>query len=90
MDVVAAVGAYEQSAAGAQPGESALDDPAVAAESGTVLGLATCDHRFDAALPEEAAVLVVVVAAVGNQRLGTLPWSADASADGRYAIEQLE
>ena len=66
MDVVAAVGADEESAAVVEPGEGALDDPAVAAEAGAVLGLAASDDRFDAALPDEAAVLVVVVAAVGD------------------------
>ena len=53
-----------------QPGEGALDDPAVAAEPGAVLGLAAGDHRFDAALPDQAAVLVVVVAAVGEHASG--------------------
>jgi hypothetical protein len=51
-----------------EPGEGALDDPAVTAESAAVLGLAAGDERFDAALPEQAAVHVVVVAAVGDQR----------------------
>ena len=68
MDVVAAVGADEESAAVVRPGESAFDDPAVAAEAGAVLGLAAGDDRFDAALPDEPAVLVVVVAAVGESR----------------------
>ena len=70
MDFVAAVGADEQSAAVVQPGEGAFDDPAPAAEAGAVLGLASGDQRFDAALPEEAAVLVVVVAAVGDDAAG--------------------
>ena len=52
MDVVAAVGADEEAAAVVQPGEGALDDPAVTAESGAVLGLAARDERFDAALPD--------------------------------------
>jgi len=62
----------------------------VAAEPGAVLGLAARDQRLDAALPDEPAVLVVVVAAVGDQR----PWSAsrpaDSAADGRHPVEQLE
>ena len=90
MDVVAAVGAGEQSAAVVQPGEGALDDPAVAAESGAVLGLAASDHGLDAALPEETPVLVVVIAAVGDQRSRSASWPADAAADGRYPVEQLE
>ena len=73
-----------------QPGEGAFDDPAVAAEPGAVLGLAACDQRRDAALPDEAAVLVVVVAAVCDQRPGSASWPADAAADGRHSVEQLE
>ena len=62
----AAVVADEQSFELVQPGEGALDDPAVAAEAGAVLGLAAGDLGLDPALPELAAVLVVVVAAVGG------------------------
>ena len=32
-----------------EPGEGALDDPALTAEAGAVLGLATGDDRLDAA-----------------------------------------
>ena len=67
MDVVAAVGTKEQAASVMQPGEGAFDDPAVASESGAVLGLTASDHRFDAAVADEAPVFVVVVAAVGEQ-----------------------
>jgi hypothetical protein len=90
VDVVAAVGADEEAAAVVEPGEGAFDDPAVAAESGAVGGLAASDDRFDAALPDEAAVLVVVVAAVGDQHCRPAPGAADAAADGRHSVEQLE
>ena len=90
MDVVAAVGADEQAAAVVEPGEGALDDPALAAEPGAVSGLAAGDERLDAALPEQTAVLVVVVGAVGDQRPGTVSWAADTAAHGRHAVEQLE
>ena len=39
VDVVAAVGADEAAAAVVEPGERALDNPAVAAEPGAVFGL---------------------------------------------------
>ena len=55
VDVGSAVVADEQSFELVQPGEGALDDPAVAAEPGAVLGLASCDLRCDAALAELAA-----------------------------------
>lgn len=90
MDVVAAVSADEESTAVVEPGEGALDDPAVAAEPRAVLGLAASDDRLDAALPNEAAVLVVVVAAVGDERPRSVPWAADAAADGRHSVEQFE
>ena len=51
MDVGAAVVADEQPFELVEPGEGALDDPAVAAETGAVLGLAVGDLRFDPASP---------------------------------------
>jgi hypothetical protein len=84
---VAAVGAEEQSAAVVEPGEGSFDDPAVASEPGAVFGLASGDYRFDASLPDKPAVLVVVVAAVGEQPFGSSSWSADATADGRHPVE---
>src|SRR5207244_3370501 len=68
VDVVAAVGADEESPSVVQPGEGALDDPAMATEPGAVRCLAAGDHWLDATLPDKTAVLVVVVAAVGDQR----------------------
>jgi hypothetical protein len=50
-----------------QPGEGALDHPAHLAQSGAVGHAASRDHRLDAALPQQAAVLVEVVAPVGVQ-----------------------
>jgi hypothetical protein len=66
VDVCAAVVADEQPLELVEPGEGALDDPAGASEPGAVLGLASCDLGLDPALPELAAVLVVVVAAVSR------------------------
>jgi hypothetical protein len=90
VDIVAAVGADEEPPAVVQPGEGAFDDPPVAAEAGAVLGLAASDDRFDAPLPDEARVLVVVVAAVSEQR----PWSSsrppDSPANRRDAVEQFD
>lgn len=67
MDVGAAVVADEEAAALVEPGEAAFHDPAFAAEAGAVLCLAACDHGRDPAGADEAAVLVVVVAAVGEE-----------------------
>jgi hypothetical protein len=67
VDVVAAVGAKEQATPVVEPGESAFDNPAVASEPGAVHGLSAGNDRLDAAVPDESAVLVVVVTAVGEQ-----------------------
>jgi hypothetical protein len=86
VDVVAAVGADAESAAVLQPGEGAFDDPAVSAEAGAVFDLAASDDRLDSAFPDEPAVLVVVVAAVGDQRPRPAARPADAAADIWYAV----
>jgi hypothetical protein len=84
VDVVAAVGADEESAGVVQPSEGAFDDPALAAESGTMLGLAASDRWLDAALPEQGD------GAVSDQHPRSLAWTADAAADRRHPVEQLE
>jgi hypothetical protein len=73
-----------------QPGKGALDDPAVAAEAGAVLGLAAGDLGLDPALPNVASVFVVVVAAVGGEAVGSFPRPADAASDGRDGVEQRD
>ena len=90
MDVVAAVGADQESATAVEPGEGALDDPALLSEAGSMFGLAARDDRLDAALPDEAAVLVVVVAAVGDQRPRTASRAPDPTTHGRHPVEQVQ
>ena len=70
MDFGSAVVADEQPFELVQPGEGALDDPAIAAQAGAVRGAATGDLGFDAAAAQFAPVLVVVVAAVSVNRCG--------------------
>jgi len=53
-----------------EPGEGALDDPAGAPESRAVCDATAGDERLDAELPQQAAVLVEVVAPVGEQPYG--------------------
>jgi hypothetical protein len=90
VDVVAAVGANEQAAVVVEPGEGAFDDPAFAADAGSVLGLTASDHRFDPAPADQTTVLVVVVAAIGEQPIGSSARAADAAADRRHTVEQIE
>ena len=90
MDLVSAVVEDEQPFEFVQPGEGALNDPAGAAESGAVCGLAARDLRFDPALAECALVGGVVVPAVGSDAFGTLSWPADAAAHRRHRIDERD
>ena len=49
---------------------------------------AACDHRFDAHRPDQAAVLVVVVAAVAEQAVGPFPWPSDRAGDRGDLLQQ--
>jgi hypothetical protein len=90
VDVVASVVADEQPLVVVEPGEGAFDDPADAAESGAVLGLAAGDLRLDLAGAELAPVLVVVVAAVGGDALGPSAWPAGLAAHGWDALDERD
>ena len=90
VDVGAAVVADEQPFEVVEPGESALDNPAVAAEAGAVLGLAAGDLGSDPALAELPAVFVVVVAAVGGNPLGPSAGAADAAAHRRDPLDEWD
>ncbi len=52
--------------------------------------LAPRDQRLDAALPYESPVLVVVVAAVGEQPLRSPPRSPDTPTHRRHQVDQSE
>ena len=67
MDLGATVVADEQPLEVVQPGEGALNDPAHAPEPGAVSCLAVGDEGSDAPFADEAAVRVVVVAAIGDE-----------------------
>ena len=90
MDLGAAVVADEQSFELVQPGEGALDDPAVAAEAGAVRGVAPRDLRCDPASAELTAMAGIVVAAVGAQLVGPTPRPADLAAHRRDAIDERD
>ena len=73
-----------------QPGEGALNDPTPAPEPGAVRGVAPGDDRLDAAGPERATVLVVVVAAVGDDLVGALAWPAAFAGDRADAVDERQ
>src|SRR3954465_7358533 len=83
MDVGPVFVSGAQPLEGVQPGEAAFDDPALFAQSGAVGDPAAGDARGDAAGAQLAAVLVVVVAAVGEQ-FPRAPAGAASPAAGRW------
>jgi hypothetical protein len=90
VDLGAAVVADEQPLEVVEPGEGALDHPTGAAESGPVLGPAAGDGGSDASLADEAAVLVVVVAAIGDDHVGAKARPADLATYRRDALEKRD
>jgi hypothetical protein len=72
VDLGGALLADAQAAEVVHAREAAFDDPALAAEPGAVRGAAAGDERLDAAPPEQPAVLVVAIAAVGDDEVGLL------------------
>ena len=73
-----------------EPSEGALDDPADAAKSGAVLGLAASDLGLDPSSAELAPVLVVVVAAVGGDPFGPSAWATDLAAYRWHALDEWD
>lgn len=71
-----------------EPGDGPLDNPPVDSEAGAVWDAAAGDHRFDAGRPDQAAVFVVVVAAVAEQAVGSFAWPSGQAGDGRDLLQQ--
>lgn len=88
MDLDPSLEADEQSFEVVQPGEGALDDPAKAAEARAVSGLAARDLGIDASAAELASVRVGVVAAVGEQPVGSPPGSAHLPGHGWDRVDE--
>ena len=89
MDFRAAFVAGPQAPEIVQVREAALDDPALNAEVRAVLDAAARDDRLDPARPEQASVLVVVIAAVGQDEVGLLARPADL-AGHRPSVQRVE
>jgi hypothetical protein len=90
VDVAAAVVADEQAFELVEPGEGALNDPAVASEPGAVVALAAGDLRLDPAAMELATVLVMVVASVGRDTVGSTARPANTAAHWRHALDERD
>jgi len=90
VDVCAAVVADEQPFELVEPGEGALDDPAVAPDAGAVFGLATGDLGGDPALAQLTPLRLVVVGTVGGEPIWSSTRPTDATAHRRNAIEERD
>lgn len=90
MDVVATLVANAQATVLMQPGDGALDHPALAAQPGAVRTCRPGDPCLDAAAAQFAPALAGVVGAVAIERTRTATWAATAAAHGRDGIEQRD
>ncbi|GHG83656.1 hypothetical protein GCM10018779_66850 [Streptomyces griseocarneus] len=90
MDVGPPFPADPQASEAVQPGKGPLDHPPVSSQASAVPGSASGDGRHDAASADLVAVDVVVVAAVGEQRVGLTARTADPATDRRDRVEQRQ
>lgn len=88
MEVGASLVADAESFELVQPGKRPLHHPTHLPQPGTVGDAASGDQRFDAALPQQAAVLVEVVAPVGVQTPGFTAGTSTQAPDRRNGIQQ--
>lgn len=73
-----------------QPGEGALDDPAVTAKAGAVGDATSCDLGSDPALAEQPPVFVVVVATIGTEAIGAPTRASDPAAHRRHPVDERD
>jgi hypothetical protein len=90
VDVGPALEAHQEAAELVQPGEAALDRPALATQPRAVGGAPAGDQGADATPAQLAPVGVVVVAAVGHERRGPAPRPADPARERRHGIHERD
>lgn len=90
MDVVADLPADPQTAEPVQVGERALHNPALPAEAGPMLAATAGYQRLHAEVPDETAVLVVVVAAVTQHHIGAAAGPAPLAPHRRHGLEERD
>lgn len=89
MDIGVALVASPEPPEVVQVSKAALDHPALAPEARTVRAAAAGDDGRDPECSEQAAVLVVVMAAVGEQAIGLLARPSELAGD-RPTVQILE
>lgn len=82
MDLGVALVAGSETPEVVQVSEATLDDPALAPKPGTVRCSTASDHRCDPERSQEPAVLVVVIATIGQQPIRLLAWASDLAGNG--------
>ena len=71
-------------------GERALYDPALSAQAGAVLGTTASDHRLHPELPDQAAVLVVVVTPITQHHVRAAPGPGAFTPHRRHGLQQRD
>jgi hypothetical protein len=89
MDVDPAFVSNGEPSAFVEPGEAALDDPAVATEFLAGLNAAPGDAGLDLTAQTSAAAATVIVGFVGVQLIRPAPWSTALACHGRNGVEQV-
>jgi hypothetical protein len=90
VDVGAAFVADAQSAVLMQPGDRALDDPALLAEPGAVRGRLVRDQRSDLLAPQLLARGFALVAAVADDAGGAALGPTAFAAHGRNRLDERD
>ncbi|GGT00653.1 hypothetical protein GCM10010259_14050 [Streptomyces daghestanicus] len=90
MDAVAYRPADPQATGPVQMGERPLHGPALGVRAGAVPGAAASDQRFHTEIPDQAAVLVVVVATVAQHRTRAAPRPATLTAHRRHGLDERD
>src|SRR3954451_3893903 len=90
MEVVKALEADEETAVAMQPGEGALNDPAVTAEPGAGLDALACDARGDPSTFEGSPPFDGLVGLVGVELVRPLARRAGGLLDGRDGVDDIQ
>lgn len=90
MDVVAALVADAQPPVLVQPGDRALDDPALRPEAGSVFTLRPGDPRLDATAAQLAAAFARMVGAIAVETPRSAPRTAATTAHGRDRVDERD